>query len=245
MEPENNNQEQEKPKDEVKSDIPSTNPPVIDTGQAPAQKFPEPKILEAVVDPNIKPKETPSSFSFTNPQVIQKAQAQPSKGDIANQQLKDQPKAQDTLSSEEKLKKLDEAIKRDEGSNKEYTYDDYRDTGEMFIEMWEGGLQLIGQLISKDSAPSAYSFLEEKKKKLIEQATKVSRKRNWVVPIEASFLGNLIPASARIVIKATDNRKTFMAAKRKAEIENREQEVVKGGPNKGEIKTRGPGRPKK
>lgn len=244
MSEENNNNDQVQPIPEVNTDVVSADNSHSAEHTTPP-KFPEPKIIEAVIDPNIKPKETASSFSFTNPKVIQKAQVQPTKGDLSNQQANDQPKVEDKSSSDEKLKKLDESIKRDEGQNKQYTYDDYYDTGEMFIEGWEGGLQLLGQILTKDSSASAYGFTEEKKKKLIYQATKVSRKRNWVIPIEASFLGNLIPASAKIVIKMVDSRKVYMANKRKAEAESKEQEIVKGGPHKGEIKTRGPGRPRK
>jgi hypothetical protein len=113
------------------------------------------------------------------------------------------------------------------------------------IEGWEGILQFIAQLINKDTSESAYGFSAEKKKRLIAQATKVSRKRNWVMPVEAMFLGTLVPASAGIIIKASTRRKEYMAKKREDEINNTEPELNKGGPNKGFEKRRGPGRPRK
>lgn len=202
--------------------------------------FPEPKVLEAKVDPKQQPEQPKTKFSFSNPSTIHQQNAQQTKGDAQAPEKKN-----DNLSADERLKKLDEAIKRDEGTDKTYTYDDYADTGEMFVEGWEGILQFAAGLISKDSSQSAYGFTEDKKKKLIYQATKVSRKRNWVVPIEISFLGNLIPASTGIIMKARNSRKEYMKKKQLEEKEDTPVEIVKGGPNKGEIKTRGPGRPRK
>lgn len=215
-------------------------------GTEPAQKFPEPKVFEAIIDPNQKPKEAPTPFSFTNPTVIKQAQAQPTKGDLAR---KETPESSDkNLTEEEKLKNLDEEIKKEDGIEDKagYTFSDYKDTAEMAIEGYEGLVQLFGMWFSKDwSSASQYAFLEEKKKKLIHLGTKISRRRGWVLKPEYLLINNLITETTRSVMKAKGNRKTYMENRRKEELENREPERVKGGPNKGEIKTSGPGRRRK
>src|ERR1035437_6361460 len=57
------------------TNAPAPAPPV------PSKPFPEPKVLQAVVDPKEKPKEGPTPFSFTNPKAIQSDMTQPTKGD--------------------------------------------------------------------------------------------------------------------------------------------------------------------
>lgn len=213
--------------------------------QAPPQKFPEPRIVEAIIDPNTKPQEKPQAFSFTSPQIIQKNLAQPTKGDVQN--LQEGPKkSSQPLSDAEKLKNLDDEIRRDAaGEKKDYSYDEYHDTAEMAVEGIEGLVQFAALMIDKSGSPSAYAFLEEKKNKLIRMGTKISRKRGWVLTPEVAFLGTLLPISGRIIIKARDNRKDYMDKRRQEEATNTPAPIVKGGPNKGDIKTRGPGRPRK
>lgn len=217
-----------------------TNAPKKEVAAMPAEKFPEPKVLEAVIDPNQKSKEVPTPFSFTSPRVIQQAQLQPTQGDVAKQEPTEKEKT-----DKEKLAALDSAIAREEKTGQEKSYSDYHDTAEMFVEAWEGGLQFVSMLIDKKGAPSAYAFLEDKKKQLIEQGTKVSRKKNWVVPIEFLFFSNLTAATARVIVKARDNRKEYMKNKHEDEKNNIPPETIKGGPNKGGERTRGPGRPRK
>lgn len=196
----------------------------------PAASFAEPKVLKAVIDPKQKPAEGPVPFSFSRPQTMHKEMAEPTKGDAAQQADK----------KKLTLEQLDREIALDERKDKEHTIDDYMDTGSMFIEGWETALTLISRGISKDSSDSAYEFSKEKRERLIHQATKVSRKKGWVIPVEYLFVGNLIPASAQILIKATDRRKQYNLEKAKAELENRE--FV---PAPAKTTRRGPGRPTK
>lgn len=222
-----------------------TNAPKPGTA-APAQKFVEPKVLEVVIDPNQKQKETPTPFSFTSPQVIKQAQAQPTKGDLAKKETP-ASSSDEKLTDAEKLKNLDDEIrKEDELEDKAgNTYSDYKYTAEMGIEGYEGLVQLFGMWHSKDwNSASAYAFLTEKKAKLIHLGTKISRRRNWVLKPEYLLINNLITETTRCVLKAHGNRKTYMENRRKEELENRDPELNKGGPNKGKIKTRGPGNPR-
>lgn len=202
----------------------------------PAKPFPPPKVLEAIVDPKIKQKEGSVPFSFTTPQAIHAKQAEPTKGDVAKtEELKSKPT----------LAELDASIAADEKNNKQHIYDDYYDTAEMFIEGWEAILTFASRMISKDTSDSAYEFGKEKKEKLILQATKVSRKRNWVIGIEYLFLGTLIPATGAILLKASDKRKEYNKKAENASSSGEGPEVNKGGRNKGFEKRRGPGRPSK
>jgi len=196
---------------------------------APAGKaFAEPKVLNAVVDPKEKPKEAPVAFSFSSPQAIQAKQAEPTKGDVAKQEKK--------LT----LAELDAEIAKDEKNEKNYTIDDYRDTAEMFIEGWEATLTFICRAFSKDTSDSAYEFPKAKKDKLIHQATKVSRKRGWVMPVEALFLGTLLPATAQIALKASDKRKEYFKT-------HKDEKPGTSADNSSEKKPSGrrPGRPSK
>lgn len=215
-------------------------------GSIPAAKkqFPEPVVLSAVIDPKIKAKEGPVSFNFMKPQQVHQIYSQPSKGDAAKIAAADAAKDDQHPVRKMTLSELDAAIARDEKDPNKYTIDDYADTGEMFVEGWESALTFFSRMISKDHSDSTYEFGKNKKDKLIYQATKVSRKRNWVIPIEYSFLGNLIPASGQILMKASDKRKEYMKNLEKNPIATKEV-VNKGGPNKGFRKTRGPGRPSK
>lgn len=211
-----------------------------------AQKFDPPKVLEVVIDPAQEQKEAPTKFSFSSPKVIQQSQVQPTKADLSKQQSLAADKG---LTDKEKLEKLDAAIAHDEGAGKkpeDYTYDDYKESAEMYLEGWEGILQFAALLINPKGASSAYVFAKEKKERLILQGTKVLRKHpKWVAPIEALFIGNVVPASARIIIKARGDRKEYMEMKRKQEEEKTPIEINKGGPDKGLPKSRGPGRPSK
>lgn len=235
---ENNNEQPQKP-DQVPPAKPEGETPAYAEPEKPA--FGEPKVLTASIDPKQKPEQPKTAFSFTNPSTIHQHSAQPTKGEAQQKQQSAEP----SLSSDEKLKKLDQEIANDAKDQTKYTFDDYQDTAEMFVEGWEGIVQFAALLIDKNGSPSSYQFLEEKKKKLIHLGTKVSRKRGWVITPEVAFLGTLIPITARTIIKATDGRKAYMAKRRQEEEQNRPPEVNKGGPNKGEIKTRGPGRPRK
>lgn len=210
----------------------------------PVQKFDPPKVLEAIIDTNQEQKETPTKFSLSNPTIIKQAQVQPTKADLSKQQ---QPATGEKLTDAEKLAKLDAEIKRDEGGEaKQLGYDDYKDSAETYMEAYEGILQFCALLIDKKGAPSTYEFLTPKKEKLQHQLTKVLRKHpKWIAPIEILFLGNLIPASTRIIMKAKDNRKDYMEMKRKQEEKDEPIEINKGGPDKGKEKIRRPGRPPK
>lgn len=203
-------------------------------GSPPSSKpFPEPKVLEAVVDPKAKPKEGPVAFSFTNPQAMHQKQAEPTKGDAAR--IEEEGKKKQTLAE------LDADIARDEKTNKDYTIDDYKDTAEMFIEGWEAILTFASRMISKDSSDTAYEFSKAKKERLIYQATKVSRKRNWVMPIEYMFLGTLIPATGTILLKASDKRKEYFEKMKKENPPTEAGETKTGDTQR----KRGPGRPSK
>lgn len=222
----------------------SPSAPSAPSSSEPAAKksFADPVVLSAVIDPKIKAKEGPVSFNFMKPQQVHQIYSQPSKGDAAKM-------AAASASAENPLRKmtladLDASIARDEKDKNEYTIDDYVDTGEMFIEGWESILTFASRMISKDHSDSTYEFSKPKKEKLIFQATKVSRKRGWVIPIEYTFLGNLIPASGNILMKASDKRKEYMKNLENNPIATKEV-VNKGGANKGFRKTRGPGRPSK
>lgn len=208
---------------------------------APEKPFPEPVVLEAVVNSAEKPKEGPTTFSFTAPRQVHKEQAHPTKGDLAR------AKELEIQNSKPKptLEQLDAEIAADEKADKERTYDDYRDTAEMFIEGWEAGLTFIARMISKDYSDSAYEFSVAKKEKLIHQATKVARKRGWVMPAEYMFIGTLLPASGAILLKAQDKRKEYVSKIQNQDPGATSEEITKGGPNKGFPKRRGPGRPRK
>lgn len=212
---------------------------IIDLIASPAteshKKFPEPEILEAIVDPKEKPKEGPVPFSFTSPQQIHKSQAQPTKGDIEAKQQEKKPT----------LAEIDAEIKRDEKQGKDMEYDDYKDTAEMFMDFWEGTLTMICRGWSKDTSDSAYSFPEKTREKLIRQGIKVSRKRGWVIPIELLAGGTLMAATTTIAMKARDKRKEYLDKKPAAENNFQKEEITQGGPNKGIPKRRGPGRPSK
>ena len=216
----------------------SGNPSAYNVPPAPPKpKFPEPEVLDAVVNPDEKPKQGPTPFSFTNPKAVHQDMAQPTKGDMAR--AAEPPKPKMTLAE------LDKEIAEEEKGEKERTYDDYRDTAEMFVEGWEAILTFAARMISKDHTDSTYEFSVPKKERLIHQATKVSRKRNWVMPIEYMFLGTLLPATGAILLKAQDKRKEYV---KKNEVVSKAvptEEITKGGPNKGFPKRRGPGRPSK
>lgn len=198
----------------------------------------EPEVVQAVVNPKTPQKEGPTPFSFTNPKAMHQQMAEKTKGDVATATTS--PVVEKKLT----LAELDAEIARDEKDDKQYTIDDYRDTAEMFVEGWEALLTFASRMISKDYTNSAYEFSVPKKERLIHQATKVSRKRNWVMPIEYMFLGTLLPASGAILLKASDKRKEYM---KKVETESPAQteELTKGGPNASFPKRRGPGRPSK
>lgn len=222
---------------------PSTPPSSSAPAASPAatnKPFPDPPVLNAVIDPKIKAKEGPVAFSFTKPQQVHQIYSQPSKGDVAKAAQTASAPGSKRLS----LQELDERIALESKDRREYTADDYYDTAEMTIEGWEAVLTFFSRMISKDNSDSAYEFSEKKREKLIRQGAMVSRKRGWVIPIEASFLGNLLPASAGILSKAWDKRKQHMKSLEKDDASSKEV-VNKGGPNKGFRKTRGPGRPRK
>lgn len=216
---------------------PPSNPPVPPS--PPVQKFPEPVVLDAVVNPEEKPKTGSTPFSFSTPKKVHEAQAIPTKGDVARASEPAAP-AKPKLT----LADIDKEIANDEKAGKERTIDDYVDTATMFIEGWEALLTFAARMISKDHTDSTYEFGVAKKERLIHQATKVSRKRDWVMPIEYLFVGTLLPASAAILLKAQDKRKEYMA-KMKDAPEGSEEALNKGGPNKGFPKRRSPGRPRK
>ena len=222
-----------------------TDAPKVGTA-APAQKFAEPKVMEVIIDPKQPQKEAPTQFNFTNPNVIKQAQAQPTKGD---QSKKETPASSDEkLTDAEKLKQLDETIRKEDELEAKVSggYSDFHDTAEMAVEGYEGLVQLFGMWYSKDfNSASTYAFLKEKKEKLVYLGTKISRRRNWVLKPEYLFINNLITETTRSVMKAKGNRNLYMEQRRKEEEENIVPERNKGGPNKGEIKTRGPGRPSK
>lgn len=198
--------------------------------QAP-EPFPPPQVLEAIVDPKTKAKEAAVPFSFTSPQVQHAKAALPTKGDVAKSE--EPPKKKLTL------EELDAEIAAETKTADKYTIDDYQDTAIMFIEGWEAVLTFVARMISKDTSDSTYEFSVPKKERLIHQATKVSRKKNWVMPIEYLFMGTLLPASATILLKAQDNRKKYFAT-HKEEKNNPEQKSA-GSQKPG----RKPGRPTK
>ncbi len=210
-----------------------------DTSQAsqPAKAFDEPKVIEAVVDPKQKAKDGPVAFSFTKPKAIQQQYADPSKGDAARIEEKG---TLDNRSDAQKLADLDADIARDLKADQPRAYSDYHDTAEMFILAYEATLMFFGRLISKDTSDTAYGFSKETREKLIYQGTKVSRKRNIVIPIEAMFAGTIIPATGGVLLKAKDKRKEYF----KNNPEDEPTVLNKGGKNKGLPKTRGVGRPK-
>lgn len=239
MEVKNDNKPGEKPGiDPNPVIVPGDQPSGGTTAQQPASpakpKFPEPEVLQAVVDPTERPKQGPTPFSFTTPQAVHQNQAQPTKGDVA--------RAQEPAPKTKTLAELDAEIASETKNEKERTYDDYHDTAVMFIEGWEAALTFAARMISKDTSDSTYEFGEAKRLRLIDQATKVSRKKDWVMPIELLFLGTLLPASATILLKAVDKKKEY--AKNNPD-NSKEEEKIKGGPNKGLPKRRGPGRPTK
>ena len=168
----------------------------------PTTPAPEPKVLKAIIDPKQKPDEGPVPFNFSNPQTMHKEMGERTKGDAQEPEKKPEKK-------KVTLEQLDDEIARDEKKDKEHTIDDYTDTATMFIEGWESVLTLVSRWISKDTSDSAYEFSVQKKERLIHQATKVSRKRGWVIPVEYLFAGTLIPATAQIIVKATDRRKQY------------------------------------
>lgn len=206
----------------------------------PAQKFPEPEILDAVVNSDEKPNPGPTGFRFSTPKRVHDEMAKPTKGDLAhaNQPPPASPQPKKTLAD------LDAEIASDQRADKDRTIDDYIDTATMFIEGWEALLTFAARMISKDHSDSPYEFSAPKKQRLIDQATKVSRKRDWVMPIEYLFVGTLLPASAGILLKAQDKRKEYIKRMENAP-EGTEKEITKGGPNKGFEKRRSPGRPRK
>lgn len=203
-------------------------------GAAPA--FKEPQVIEAKIDPKQKAEEGPVPFSFTNPKAVHQKYAGPSKGDIA----RIEEKGADNRSDAQKLADLDAEIAKDERKDQPHTYSDYHDTAEMFILGWEATLMFFGRLISKDTSDTAYGFSKETREKLIYQGTKVSRKRNIVIPIEYMFVGTIVPATGAVLLKAKDRRKEYF----KNNPPDKEPEFNKGGPNKGMPKKRGPGRPR-
>lgn len=215
-----------------------TNTGASQPSNPPGQPFPPPKVMEAIIDPKLKPKETGVPFSFNSPQAMHAKAAQPTKGDVAKaEEVSAKPKMT--------LAELDAEIAADEKGEKPHTYDDYRETAEMFVEGWEAFFTFIGRRISKDNTDSAYEFSKEKRERLIHQATKVSRKRNWVMPIEYLFVGTLLPATGSILLKADDKRREYNKKNEEAIATGSQQEINKGGPNKGLPKRRGPGRPSK
>lgn len=255
METDNNNAESKATENEpvaTGSKAPAAAPSPA-SGNTPAQPppaaakppFPEPEVLQAVINPNEKPKEGPTPFKFTTPKKVQDAMAHPTKGDMAR--AAEPAPGADAEKPKPTLAELDAEIARDEksGSGGEYSYDDYRQTGEMFVEGWEALLTFISRRISKDTSESAYEFSKEKRERLIHQATKVSRKRNWVMPIEYLFIGTLLPASGAILLKADDHRREQKKKNEGLASEGMDPELIKGGPNKGFEKRRGPGRPRK
>lgn len=217
---------------------PDNNQPLqpVNPAQASLKPFPEPKVLEAIVDPAEKPKEGATPFSFTNPKALHADMAQPAKGDIPAEK-------------KGSLSELDAQIARDEKRGDDMTYDDYKDSAEMFIDMYSGALTFIARLISKDTSDAAYEFPKAKEDKLKGQLIKVLRKRRAAMPIELLFAGTLIPATAQIIVKATDKRKEWMKknqdfSKQRDMPMAEKTETVKGGPNKGQTKRRGPGNPR-
>ena len=197
----------------------------------PKQPFAAPQVLEAIVDPKTKAKEAAVPFSFTSPQVQHAKAALPTKGDVA--------KAEEPVKPKLTLEQLDAEIAAETKSADKYTIDDYVDTATMFIEGWEAVLTFAARMISKDSSESAYEFSTAKKERLILQATKVSRKKNWVMPIEYLFMGTLLPASATILLRAQDNRKKYFATHKEEKKDTGKKQ--EGDPKPG----RRPGRPSK
>lgn len=194
--------------------------------------FKEPPVLEAVVNPKTPQKEGATPFSFTSPNAVQAEMAQPTKGDVVSNEPK-KPYGS--------LAELDAAIAKDQKEGKELTVDDYIDSATMFVDAWESALIMICRAISKDSSDSAYGFPAPTREKLIRHGIKVSRKRGWVVPIELLAGGTLLAATTNIVMKARDKRKEYVKSS-KAQGSDK-IEIVKGGPEKGSPKRRGPGRP--
>lgn len=224
------------------SNVPG-NPPSPPPPAAPKAPFPEPEVLQALINPNDKPKEGPTPFKFTTPKKVQDDMTQPTKGDVARAAGTvpgaEPPKPKMTLAE------LDAEIARDEKSGQEHSYDDYRETSEMVVLGWEALLTFVSRRISKDTSDTAYEFSEKQRERLIHMGTKVSRKRNWVMPVEYLFLGTAIPASASIILKADDKRREDLKKNEHLADQGKEPEVNKGGPNKGFEKRRGPGRPRK
>lgn len=209
----------------------------LGNGQASAPAFKEPQVIEAKIDPKQKPAEGATPFSFTKPSAVHQKYAVPSKGDAAR--IEEKALQPDNRSDAEKLAALDADIARDEKSDQPRAYSDYHDTAEMFILGYEATLMFLGRLISKDTSDTAYGFSENTRDKLIYQATKVSRKRNWVMPIEYMFAGTVLPATAGILLKAKEKRSQYF----KNNPEDKRPVLNKGGKNKGAIKTRSQGRP--
>lgn len=211
------------------------------TEQAPAQapgfssapSFKEPAVLDAIVNPKTPQKEGPTPFSFTDPKAMQEEMVQPTKGDVA---------ANETKKPYASLEALDAAIAKEQKDGQALTIDDYTDSATMFVDAWESALIMICRAISKDSSDSAYGFPAPTREKLIRHGIKVSRKRGWVIPIEVLAGGTLMAATTNIVMKAVDKKKED--SKRKKENPDK-AEIVKGGPEKGNEKKRGPGRPAK
>lgn len=229
----------------LNSSPPASNAPGNPTAptDVPKAPFPEPEVLQAVINSNEKPKEGPTPFKFTTTKKVQDDMTVPTKGDVA--------RAAGTVPGAEPAKpkmtlaELDAEIASDEKAGQEHTYDDYRETSEMVVLGWEAFLTFVSRRISKDTSGTAYEFTEKQRERLIHMGTKVSRKRNWVMPVEYLFLGTAIPASASILLKADDHRRETVKKNEQLADEGKEPEVTKGGPNKGFEKRRGPGRPRK
>lgn len=204
----------------------------------PAKPFEEPKVIEAQINPKQKAEEGKTPFSFTNPKAVHEQYSAPSKGDAAR--IEEKSSEKDNRSDAEKLAALRAEIAKDEKSDQPHSYSDYHDTAEMFILGYEATLMFLGRLISKDTSDTAYGFSEPTRQKLIYQATKVSCKRNWVIPIEYMFAGTILPATAGVLLKAKDKRTEYF----KNNPVGKEVQITKGGPYKGMPRKRGPGRPK-
>ena len=230
-EPKKEGENSEPKKEEINTPVPPAPAPV--PPQQPPVKFPEPKVLEAVIDEKQPPKKGPVPFSFTTPEAIHQKQAEPTKGEIAIADLK----------KKLTLEELDAQIARDERKDKkDYTIDDYVDTANMFVDFWEAGMMTICRAIARDTSSSAYKFPTETREKLIRQGTKISRKKGWVIPIELLGAGTLLAATADNGFKAADKLKEYKD-KKKNETPDK-VELNKGGPNKGREKKRGPGNPR-
>lgn len=218
------------------NDKPQSDPKPVEPTQptvpSNTKPFPEPKVLEAHVDPKEKPKEGPVAFSFTNPQAVHQKQAQPAKGDV------EQPRKDPTVDE------VRAQIAREETAPDNAAYSDYYDNAEMLIDGWTTGLASFANWFAGDSAISSYEYPKATSDKLKRQLTKVLIKNKKMLPIEMVFGGTMIGATAPILLKMTSRRKDYLVKREADEIRNALKKEAEQG-SKQENEERGPGRPAK